>query len=283
MSQPNMYLAMQNQLMSQMQSMNLNNHNMCWDGVTYQHTNNTAPQMPINNNYNMGPDMMGQNMQNYSINQFVQPQMPQMNGYMPMNQETNYYSNQIQPLEQMNSAMENEENKEMPAKMQLPSHVKQKHFRSNSFNSNDMQANKYISNNFLFDKTSHAGNPGVNKLSKNISEGYAPSYGKNLLNNGSSTSLPAIRNMSDFHNSYASESSIFDGNDSAFASSVDIELDANGQPIFDNTSNAGDSASGRMDGNDNSDDAPQSRARLAVKKKSGFAAKERKLSLSDES
>lgn len=239
--------------------------------------------MPINNNFNMGQDMVNQNMQSYNMNQFVQPQMTQMNGYMPQNQEMNYNNNQIQPLEQMASSMQNEENKEMTAKMQLPSHVKQKHFRSNSLNCNDAQANKYVSNNFLFDKATPAGHPGIIKFSKHTSQEYAKSHVKNTLHKGSSTSLPAIRNLSDFHGSYASESSIFDGNDSAFASSVDIELDANGQPIFDNASNAGDSANGRMDSNDNSDDSHQiSRARLAVKKKSGFAAKERKLSMSDD-
>jgi hypothetical protein len=262
-------------------------------------TNSTIPNMPMNNQMNMGQEMMNQNMQNmqnYNMNQFAQPnynsdqqQIAQLNSFMPMNHQSNFNDNTIHPIDHINSTMENEENKQ-PAKMRLPSYVKQKHFRSTSLGNImsgdqtsltpiDTQTNKYISNNFLFDKASPLGHPGINKISKMSSVGIAPSYAKNALKMGSSTSLPAIRNSSDFYDSVASESSIFDGNDSALASSVDIELDANGQPMFDNLSNAGDSACGKMESSDNSDDAPCiSRARMAVKKKSGFAA--RKLSVS---
>jgi hypothetical protein len=264
-------------------------------------TNSTIPNIPMNNQMNNGQEMMNhnmQNMQNYNMNQFTQPnynsdqqQIAQLNSFMPMNHQSNFNSNVIQPIDHRNSTMENEESKE-PAKMRLPSYVKQKHFRSislgnimsgdqTSLTPIDTQTNKYVSNNFLFDKASPLGHPGIYKISKMSSVGVAPSYAKNALKMGSSTSLPAIRNSSDFYDSVASESSIFDGNDSALASSVDIELDANGQPIFDNLSNVGDSANGKMEYSDNSDDAPCiSRARMAVKKKSGFAA--RKLSVSSE-
>jgi hypothetical protein len=264
-------------------------------------TNSTIPNMPMNNQMNMGQEMMNQNMQNmqnYNMNQFVQPsynsdqqQIAQLNSFMPTNHQSNFNNNAIQPIDHINSTMENEESKQ-PAKMRLPSYVKQKHFRSTSLGNImsgdqtsltpiDTQANKYISNNFLFDKASPLGHPGINKISKMPSVGIATSYAKNALKTGSSTSLPAIRNLSDFCDSVASESSIFDGNDSALASSVDIELDANGQPWFDNLSNAGDSASGKMESSDNSDDAPCiGRARMAVKKLSGFAA--RKLSVSSD-
>jgi hypothetical protein len=266
-------------------------------------TNNTISNMPMNNQMNMGQEMMNnnmQNIQNYNMNQYIQPnynsdqqQIAQLNSFMPIPHQSNLPNNVIQPIDQINSTMEHEESKE-PAKMRLPSYVKQKHFRSISMgnigNENqtsltpiDTQTNKYISNNFLFDKASPLGHPGINKISKMSSVGVAPSYAKNALKMGSSNSLPAIRNSSDFYDSVASESSIFDGNDSALASSVDIELDTNGQPIFDNLSNAGDSANGKMEYSDNSDDAPLvSRVRNAVKKKSGFAARERKLSVSSD-
>lgn len=95
---------------------------------------------------------------------------------------------------------------------------------------------------------------------------------------GSSTSLPAIRNMSDYYESNASESSVFDGNDSAVASSLDLSLDANGQPIFDNISASGDNSAPIA--NDHSSEGvplkPKKLKRQAIKKKSGFIKQDMK-------
>lgn len=67
------------------------------------------------------------------------------------------------------------------------------------------------------------------------------------------------------------------------ASSIDIELDSNGQPIFDNMSANGDPTY-RGNGEEASEEVPvKSRmARAAIKKKSGFFAKERNGSVSSD-
>jgi hypothetical protein len=77
--------------------------------------------------------------------------------------------------------------------------------------------------------------------------------------------------MSDYYESVASDSSVFDGNDSAAASSLDLSLDANGQPIFDNISASAEN------NDDVSNEIPVVKPKLkrqGVKKKSGFRTNE---------
>lgn len=108
-------------------------------------------------------------------------------------------------------------------------------------------------------------------LSKVSSENVQNKVKNNMF--GSSTSLPAIKNMSDYYNSAASDSSVFDGNDSAVASSLDIELDANGQPIFDNISACGENSAPIANDYSSDSGVPLKSKKLkreVVKKKSGF-------------
>ena len=99
----------------------------------------------------------------------------------------------------------------------------------------------------------------------------------------SNKSLPALKSLSEFWSSAKSDSSFFDWSESGMASSIDIELDSNGQPIFDNMSANGD-PNFKGEGEEASEEVPvKSRmARPAIKKKSAFYAKERNESVSSE-
>jgi hypothetical protein len=89
----------------------------------------------------------------------------------------------------------------------------------------------------------------------------------------SCNSLPAIRNISEYYASGASESSVFDGNDSAVTSSLDLSFDADGNPQFDNIS-LNEDKNPNGDDKDNSEEVPVAKKkrmkRVGVKKKSGF-------------
>lgn len=199
---------------------------------------------------------------------------------MPMTNFSNYNFNstavaegtsnvELAASQQPDSGTGTEENKEHTAEMRLPSHVNKTHFRSYSLTPIDTQTNKYMKNSFLFDRLGGDTTPEQVKFTKVSSENN--SAGLKPAGLRSSNSIPAIRNLSDYQDSQHSESSVFDGNDSAYASSIDIELDANGQPIFDNYSGNGDSNS-RQEGEDGSEEgsAKIRMARPGVKKKSGF-------------
>ena len=217
-------------------------------------------------------------MQNYSI--------PQNMAY---NQNTGFQNlgspfvggsnSQEQAVPMPGNNQDSEEIKELPAEMRLPNHVKNKHFRSHSVTPIDTNTGGYMKDSFLFDKVNpnSGAPPNPVKLGKFNSESKA----LHSAGVGSTNSLPAIRNMSDYQDSVASESSLFEGNDSAYASSIDIELDENGQPVFDKMSNAGDSMSGRDANEEGSEDNQvMSRTKRGVKKKSGFCVRERNDSVS---
>jgi len=285
MSQPNQYMQMSNQMMNGMQNLNLNNSNMFWNGSSYQYNNNnnTGAQMPMMNNDNMAFNpyfpMPNQGFSNMNGNH----QWNDMQNMMSGQQNFNSSFGRDTPITSSTSDYVHavEERKEKPEGMRLPAHMKRTHTRSNSSKVLDSQTNKYMQNSFLFDRlggdTSSTG-PKLTKMSSENISGYV-----NPLGSQSTSSLPAIKNLSDFQDSVASESSVFDGNDSAYASSVDIELDSNGQPIFDNSSCNGDSNS-RMEGEDGSEELSVKvrMARTGVKKKSGFWVQDRNGSVSSE-
>lgn len=150
-----------------------------------------------------------------------------------------------------------------PAPMRLPAHVTKLHGRSNSMTPVDHGH----SHTLLFDQ--FQANPPKPVLGKFSSEAVDRGQGKMF---GSSSSLPAIKNMSDYYESAASDSSCFDKNDSELASSIDIQLDANGQPIFDNVSYSNDNSQ-NIDSENSFEpqvSKPKSQKRNALKKKSAF-------------
>lgn len=284
MSQPNPFFAMQSQMMNQMQNLSINNPNMCWDGMNCNNQNSASPQIPVNQqNYgNMqGCHQVDTGMQNYNypqVNPFVQSNF----SHSSNSAFGQGYNNQEQPVPVPLGNQDSEETKELPAEMRLPSHVKNKHFRSNSVTPIDTNTGGYMKDSFLFDKVNP--NSGVAPKPLKLGKFNSEKIAANSAGVGSTNSLPAIRNLSDYQDSYASESSVFDGNDSAYASSIDIELDENGQPVFDRMSNMGDSLSGK-EGNEEGSEEVQvmGRTKPGVKKKSGFAPRERNDSVSSES
>ena len=218
------------------------------------------------------------NMQNYNFPNTVQNVNNQSNDL------TGGYNSKIQgqSVPQINvSSNDQEEVKELPAEMRLPGHMKKSQNRSNSVTPVDTNTNKYIKTSFLFDQLNPI-NTNQLKFNKKSSENITTPQLKDV-GLDSSNSLPAIRNTSDYQSSVYSDSSYFDGNDSAAASSIDIELDANGQPVFDNMSNNGDSGS-KVEGEDNSEEVPMKNRmkRSGVKKKSGFHVQARKNSVSSD-
>ena len=125
-----------------------------------------------------------------------------------------------------------EEEKVVVAKMKLPAHVKKSHIRSNSVTPADFSTNSYPASPDLSGLQSpKVGLKQALKLEKYTFE--AKSLGHN-----STRSIPGLQNLSDLGSSLASNSSIFDGNDSEIASAIDIELDENGQPMFDGESSS---------------------------------------------
>lgn len=293
MSQNNPFVSLNQQLLNGMQNMNLNSPNVYWDGNSFVQNTNSLFQNSVNGNSQ--PNINNQCHQVNQNNQGFAPfngnfnsqsmQQTNMDSYSYPSTNQNMYPNsymdvgQAQPKE----PFQEEEVKELPAEMRLPSHVKRTHFRSNSVTPVDTQSDKYImKNSFLFDRLNPVNTKSGLKFTKNSSENNATPQ---LRSAGleSSNSLPAIRNLSDYYDSAVSESSCFDGNDSAYASSIDIELDANGQPWFDSNSINGDSNS-INNGDDSSADIPakSKMARIGVKKKSGFCVQDRKGSVSSE-
>lgn len=168
------------------------------------------------------------------------------------------YSQQANDSNQVNMDTEEEEEKVVVAKMRLPAHVKKSHIRSNSLTPADHSTGSYPGSPDLVGLQSmKSGLKPALKLNKYTSE--AKSLGHNSMK-----SIPAIHNLSDLGSSVASNSSVFDGNDSEIASAIDIELDENGQPVFE-----GDST---LQSKDNSEEIPvkNKKTRIAVNKKSAF-------------
>jgi hypothetical protein len=123
-----------------------------------------------------------------------------------------------------------EEEKIVVAKMKIPSHVKKSHTRSNSLTPANYSTGSYPGSPDLIGlQNSKASLKPALKLNK---------YTSNVrsLGHNSTRSIPGIHNLSDLGSSLASNSSVFDGNDSEVASAIDIELDENGQPVFDGDS-----------------------------------------------
>lgn len=204
---------------------------------------------------------------NYSFPQNPPNMFPQYNAQIqPGGQTQNPEGHQV-------TGNQSEENKGFSAEVRLPAHVKKLHVRSNSVTPVDSGTDKYMKSSFLFDKVNNelpSPLPFVKTGSENVNSGMK------LTGPESSQSLPAIKNLSDFYDSAVSDSSCFDGKDSELASSVDIELDANGQPYFDNMSVGGGSNKDGVEGEDGSEEIPVRitvKGRMAkggVKKKSGF-------------
>lgn len=151
-----------------------------------------------------------------------------------------------------------EEEKVLVAKMRLPAHVKKPHMRSNSLTPADLSTGSY------------PGSPDLASL-QGLKSGLKPALKLNKytsevksLGHNSMKSIPAIQNLSDLGSSVASNSSVFDGNDSEVASAIDIELDENGQPVFE-----GDCT---LQSKDNSEEIPvkSKKARIPVNRKSAF-------------
>lgn len=294
MSHPNPYMALNNQIINGLQNLNLNNPGFYWDGTSYQQTNNSTQQMSVSGTSQQYP--MGQCHQLNQNSQGFTPYNGNMNSQGAFNSNMMQYNfpyasqgvyNQqtnMEPQYQSRFAQSDEEEaKGLTAEMRLPSHVKKTHFRSNSVTPVDTQANKYMKNSFLFDQLNPINTNVGLKITKAPSENMStPQLRSTGLD--SSNSLPAIRNLSDFYESAVSESSIFDGNDSELASSINIDLDANGQPYFDNMSANGDSANYKMEGEEGSEEVPikSRKARAGVKKKSAFCGQERKNSVSSD-
>jgi len=272
--------------------MNLNNpNNYYWDTNNYVNVGDTSQQITMNNMqqmplmYNASPQpnnlykpmntnvtsvpLNRSNMQDYVFGQ------NNTSGYDMYQNNNNMYCSLPNTSSSINSqivmaSMEKEEIKEIPAPMRLPTHVTRPHFRSNSLTPAD--TGKYMSNTFLFDQLKSPSTPGKLQLNKISSEDVTSSHRFAGRMFDSSNSLPAIRNMSDYYESVASESSIFDGKDSALASSLDLSLDTNGQPLFDNMSMNDDSANpnANVDNSEEIPIKPKLGKRIKVPKKSGF-------------
>ena len=156
--------------------------------------------------------------------------------------------------------------------MRLPAHVKKSHIRSNSVTPADYSTGSYPESPDLSGLQSpKVGLKQALKLEKYSSE--VKSLGHNSMR-----SIPALQNLSDLGSSLASNSSVFDGNDSEIASAIDIELDENGQPVFDGESS--------LQWKDNSEEIPvknKNKTRPAVNKKSAFCRGRQDSISSDES
>lgn len=170
--------------------------------------------------------------------------------------------------------------------MKLPSHVKL-HTRSNSLTptqfADDMQMMKESKDDHdIFSSTKFIDQRFMKRRPTETRKGkiFTPQLKKRNLE--STTSLPALKAFSEY-SSLVSDSSVFEGNDSALASSLDIELDANGQPLFDNMSSNGNSVA-RDDGEEGSEEVPMKNrmARPTIKKKSTFLGRERNSSVSSD-
>ena len=292
-----------NQLVAGMQNLNIAGTGGCyWDGNSFG--NPTNPGQQVSGSTNSGAQQMQAMQQNQtaqSINIFQQLSLDQnqqnMAAYQPMaTQPQNFAPNtnsafgrfqgspglnydqnaqntlnmqNQQPIgntsinSQMVSTSMDDDNLN-PAPMRLPLHMTKGHQRSNSMTPVDHNSGGTGLNNFLFDQLQPYPQLARPTLGKWSSENVIDKM--NNYRFGPSTSLPAIRNTSDYNEAGASDSSVFDGNDSAVASSLDLSLDASGNPIFDNISASGDN-------NDGSSEVPVVKTkskRQRVKKKSGF-------------
>lgn len=155
-----------------------------------------------------------------------------------------------------------------PAPMRLPSHMTKLHHRSNSVTPVDTGSQNAMNSNFLFDQM-QSSEPRPKPVLNKICSEDVHFKGRHKIFE-SCNSLPAIRNISDYYESMASDSSVFDGNDSALASSLDLSIDEEGQPIFhDNNSESGDN-SRREEGSEGVPLKSKKLKRVAVKSKSGF-------------
>lgn len=217
------------------------------------------PQMHYNEQANIN-EGYGQN--------FVQQNTAQQNSGF------NNMQNYSMPLSHSSSAMEKdslEEEKTLPAKMRLPSHVKKTHFRSNSLTPIETRDNKFQRSAFMSEQI-NSGQPrydGPHSMSFKDMKLTAFTPHVRARQYDSSSSIPALRSVGG--ESIYTESSVFDGNDSDAASMIDIRLDANGQPYFDNVSANGDS-SFRGEGEEGSEEVSVKRQLIkpVAKKKSAF-------------